>query len=450
MLVCGPTGVGKSTLLGVVTGLVPRFSGGNLSGDVLLDGASVLHRAAARARPRRRLRRARTRPRGSSPTPWRRSWPTAWSSSACAPDDDAPPGRGDPRPARHRRPARPRPAHPLRRPAAAGGHRLGAHHAPPAAGARRADLRPGPHRRRGRARHPDPPGHRPRRLGAAGRAPPRAGGPVRRPDGAAATATVTARGRRTPPRCCSTPPSRRRSSSSAGPPGGSRCRSACARPAARARGLHLGHRPPPTPRPPAPPTSSLTADRRHRRARPHGRRARRRPRPARRAGHRADGPQRLRQVLAAVGAAGLRAARAGPRRPSPVATPPRWRPPSDARWSACCPRPPPTCSTSRPSTRSAAPAARAPARCWTGWCPASPATGTPATSPRASGSPSRSPWCWSPGPRAAARRAHPRPRLPRQAGLAADPADLAPEGARGARGHPRRRVRRPGRRARSS
>lgn len=42
VLVSGRTGVGKSTLLGVVTGLVPRFTGGVLTGDVLLDGRSIV------------------------------------------------------------------------------------------------------------------------------------------------------------------------------------------------------------------------------------------------------------------------------------------------------------------------------------------------------------------------------------------------------------------------
>ncbi len=37
-LVVGPTGSGKSTLLGAVSGLVPHFTGGTLSGRVLVDG----------------------------------------------------------------------------------------------------------------------------------------------------------------------------------------------------------------------------------------------------------------------------------------------------------------------------------------------------------------------------------------------------------------------------
>lgn len=41
-LVCGRTGSGKSTLLGLFNGLVPHFTGGELSGDVLVAGRSVL------------------------------------------------------------------------------------------------------------------------------------------------------------------------------------------------------------------------------------------------------------------------------------------------------------------------------------------------------------------------------------------------------------------------
>ena len=37
-LVVGRTGVGKSTLLGAINGLVPHFTGGTLAGRVLVDG----------------------------------------------------------------------------------------------------------------------------------------------------------------------------------------------------------------------------------------------------------------------------------------------------------------------------------------------------------------------------------------------------------------------------
>lgn len=42
VLVSGRTGSGKSTLLGMFNGLVPHFSGGTLSGDVLIDGSSII------------------------------------------------------------------------------------------------------------------------------------------------------------------------------------------------------------------------------------------------------------------------------------------------------------------------------------------------------------------------------------------------------------------------
>lgn len=45
VLVAGRTGSGKSTLLGTFNGLVPHFSGGELSGDVLLAGESIIGRA---------------------------------------------------------------------------------------------------------------------------------------------------------------------------------------------------------------------------------------------------------------------------------------------------------------------------------------------------------------------------------------------------------------------
>jgi energy-coupling factor transport system ATP-binding protein len=40
-LVCGPTGSGKSTLLKLMNGLAPHFTGGELSGTILIDGKDV-------------------------------------------------------------------------------------------------------------------------------------------------------------------------------------------------------------------------------------------------------------------------------------------------------------------------------------------------------------------------------------------------------------------------
>jgi energy-coupling factor transport system ATP-binding protein len=40
-LVCGPTGSGKSTLLKLLNGLAPHFTGGNLSGEIWIDGRNV-------------------------------------------------------------------------------------------------------------------------------------------------------------------------------------------------------------------------------------------------------------------------------------------------------------------------------------------------------------------------------------------------------------------------
>ncbi len=45
VLVAGRTGSGKSTLLGTVNGLVPHFTGGRLTGDVLVRGESIRGRA---------------------------------------------------------------------------------------------------------------------------------------------------------------------------------------------------------------------------------------------------------------------------------------------------------------------------------------------------------------------------------------------------------------------
>ena len=119
----------------------------------------------------------------------------------------------------------------LRRSAAAGRDRRGAHRPSAGAGARRADLRARPDRRRGGARGDHPAGPRPRADRRAGRAPARARRAVRRPgDPPARRRERHRRARR--PRCSRRRASRRRSSSSAGWPAGRRCRCRSATPAA--------------------------------------------------------------------------------------------------------------------------------------------------------------------------------------------------------------------------
>ncbi|NDE88837.1 MAG: ATP-binding cassette domain-containing protein, partial [Micrococcales bacterium] len=45
VLICGPTGSGKSTLLKALTGLAPSFTGGLLSGQVIIDGQDLTGKA---------------------------------------------------------------------------------------------------------------------------------------------------------------------------------------------------------------------------------------------------------------------------------------------------------------------------------------------------------------------------------------------------------------------
>ena len=84
-LVVGSTGSGKSTLLRTVNGLVPHFSGGTLTGRVVVAGRDT------RDHPPRELADVvgfvgpgPDRP-ASSPTWSRRSWRTRWSRWVCPP-----------------------------------------------------------------------------------------------------------------------------------------------------------------------------------------------------------------------------------------------------------------------------------------------------------------------------------------------------------------------------
>ena len=172
----------RRTLLRCVNGLVPHFSGGTLSGRVLVDGRDTrTHRPRDLADVVGIV--------GQNPTAAfvtdtvEEELAYGLETLGSARRRDAQAGRGDARPDGSGGPARPRPADAVRRAGPAGGDRSGARRAPPHPGAGRADLGAGSRCGRGGAGRADPVGARPRADRAAGRAPAGAGGPVRRPGG---------------------------------------------------------------------------------------------------------------------------------------------------------------------------------------------------------------------------------------------------------------------------
>ena len=188
-LVVGRTGVGKSTLLGAINGLVPHFTGGTLAGRVLVDG-----RDTRTHKPRELADVVGVV--GQDPSAGFVT-DTVEEELAYGMEQLAVP----PDVMRKRveetldllgiAELRDRPLHrALRWPAAASRHRLGADRPPPDPGPGRADVCPRPDRGRGGAGRHHPAGPRPRRHRRPGRAPPRAGGPVRRPDRRGATPTA--------------------------------------------------------------------------------------------------------------------------------------------------------------------------------------------------------------------------------------------------------------------
>ena len=148
----GPTGAGKSTFLRAANGLVPHFTGGTFAGRVTVGGPRHDGAPAARARRRRRVRPAGCRRPRSCWIGSRTNSRTGWRTSGVAPAHDAPPRRGDARPARHRASASPKRSDALgrRTPARRDRGRAGGRAADP--GARRADQPARPAGGRGRDR----------------------------------------------------------------------------------------------------------------------------------------------------------------------------------------------------------------------------------------------------------------------------------------------------------
>ena len=449
-----------------VNGLVPHFTGGT--------AARPGHRRRPRhPRPTRRATwptssasSARTRWPASSPTPSRTSSPTAWSRSALAARRDAPAGRGDARPARPRRAARPPAGHAVRRPAAAGRdrRRCSPPHPrvlvldeptsaldPAAAEEVLAALQ--------RLVH-DLGTHR-----AAGRAPARAGRAVRRPGRARARRRPAGRVGEPGRRCCATPRSPRPVVELGRLAGWSplplSVRDARRRGRRRCASRLAAASTPPAPA--APRTASAGAPRRasawSRALRPRCRRcAASTSRLRRRRGRRADGPQRRRQVDAAgrpwsgctrptAGTVAVDGAGPG-RRCAPAALRAARRAgAAGARPTCSTPtRSARECARRRPRRRGAAPGttprAARPARPRRRRRPR-----TRATCPRASGSPWPWPSCWPRARRCCCSTSRPAAWTTRaKRRLVEILRDLAADGPRGRAGHPRRRARRRGRR----
>ncbi len=193
VLLVGPSGVGKSTLLQAVSGLVPHFTGGTLRGRVTVGG-----RDTRTHRPRELADLVGTV--GQDPL--------AHFVTDVVEDELAygmeslglpaavmrRRGRGDPRPAGPGGAAGPAHRDAVRRAAAAGGDRVRAGGAPEGAGAGRADVGAGPGRGGGGPGGAAAAGARPGHDGADGGAPAGAGRAVRGPGGAAGAARGSGRG----------------------------------------------------------------------------------------------------------------------------------------------------------------------------------------------------------------------------------------------------------------
>ena len=160
-LVVGPTGSGKSTFLGAIDGLVPHFTGGTLTGTVTVDGRDT------RTHPPRELADVvgyvgQDPVAGLRDRCGRGGTRLLDGASGARSAGHAQARRGDPGPARPRRPARPAAADPVGRAAAARRDRRRPDRPPTGARARRTHLGPRSDRGRGGHRRGDPARPRPR------------------------------------------------------------------------------------------------------------------------------------------------------------------------------------------------------------------------------------------------------------------------------------------------